>query len=132
MIVLDWGRDLKSRRVAEYTHNADLVVRPNIHCDLSPLEKNTANPLSLSLKYTPPPLHIHLQTCTYIYKHVYPPTEEIRLKIFGSPDLSVFFIDHLSDRDSEETLFEIFRNPVTTCWTWTGTHVKTCWTCWQS
>jgi len=59
-----------------------------------------------------------------------PLTEEIRFQIFGSPDLSVFLIDHLSDGDSvhsSETLFEILRNPVNTCFICAGTPVKTCW-----
>jgi len=79
-------------------------------------------------------LHIcHLYTNVCVYTHVcrchmckhilkymmYPPTEEIRLQIFGSPDpdLSVFLIDLLSDGDSvfsREFLFEIVGIPVKT------------------
>ena len=59
----------------------------------------------------------------------------IRLKIFGSPDLSVFLINLLSDRDSvysRENVLEILRIPVKTCLICTGTNVKTCWKLWQS
>ena len=45
---------------------------------------------------------------------VQPLTEEIRLKIFESPDLSVFLIDLLSHGDSvysRENLFEILGSP---------------------
>jgi len=46
-----------------------------------------------------------------------PLTEEIRLQIFGSPDLSVFLIDRLSDRDSvysSENLFGMLGTPMKT------------------
>jgi len=61
-----------------------------------------------------------------------PLTEEIRLQIFGSPDLSVFPIDLLSDLDrdsvySREILFEIWGIPVKTCLMCTGTPGKACW-----
>jgi len=36
----------------------------------------------------------------YVYKNVYLLTEEIRLKIVGSPDLLDFWADLLSDGDS--------------------------------
>jgi len=61
-----------------------------------------------------------------------PLTEEIRLQIFGSQDLSDFPIDLLSDGDSvysRENSFEISRTPVKMCLICTGTPVKkTCWT----
>jgi len=62
-------------------------------------------------------------------------TEEIRLKIFGSADSSVFLIDLLSDGDfvhSGENLFEILGTPMKTCLICMGTPVKTCWNFWQS
>jgi len=79
----------------------------------------------------------------YVYrchmcKHIlmiYPLTEEIRLQMFGSPDLSVFLIDFLSDGDSvfpRENLFEIVGIPMKTWLICTGTTVKTCWKFWQS
>jgi len=61
--------------------------------------------------------------------------EEIGLKIFGCPDLSVSLIDLLSDGDtmnSRENSFEIWGTPVNNCLIWTGTSVKTCWKFWQS
>jgi len=52
----------------------------------------------------------------YVNIHTYMPlTEEIRLKIFGSPDLSVFLIDLLTGGDSiysRENSFEMFGTPV--------------------
>jgi len=61
--------------------------------------------------------------------------EEIRLQLFGSPDLSVFLIDLLSDGDSvdsNETSFEILGTPVKTCLICTGTPVKTWSIFWES
>jgi len=66
---------------------------------------------------------------------VLPLTEEIRLKIFGFPDLPVFLIDLLSAGGSVyscEILFKILGTPVITCLICTGTPVKTCWKFWQS
>jgi len=63
--------------------------------------------------------------CTYI---VYLPlTEEIRLEIFGSPDVDDFPITLLSDGDyvySCENLFEILGTSEETCLICTGTPVK--------
>ena len=56
-------------------------------------------------------------------------------KIFGSPDLSVFLIDPLSDGDSiysRENWFGILGTPVKTYLICMGTPVKTCWKFWQS
>ena len=57
--------------------------------------------------------------CSRTYAHVCvcmnPLTEEIRFKIFGSRDLSVFLIDLLSDGDSvytRENLYENVRTPM--------------------
>ena len=60
---------------------------------------------------TPPHRHVSHHTAT-------PLTERIRLKIFASPDLSVFLINVLSDGDSvysRENLFEILGTPVKPC-----------------
>ena len=59
-----------------------------------------------------------------------PLTEEIRLTIFGSPDLPHFRVDLLCDRDSvysRENSLENLGTPVKTCLICTGTPVKTCW-----
>jgi len=59
-----------------------------------------------------------------------PLTEEIRLKIFGIPDLSVFLINLLMDGDfiySRENLFKFLVIPVKTCLICMGTTVKTRW-----
>ena len=59
-----------------------------------------------------------------------PLTEEIRLRMFGSPDLSVFLRDLVSDKDpvySRENLFENLGTPEKMCLICTGTPVKTCW-----
>jgi len=64
-----------------------------------------------------------------------PLTEEITLKIFGSPDMPVFPATLSSAGDSvfsRETLFKILGTPEKTCFTCTGTPVKTCWKFWQS
>jgi len=56
-------------------------------------------------------------------------------KVSGSPDLSNFRVDLLSDADSaylRETLFEIFGTPEKTCLICTGVPVKTCWKFWHS
>jgi len=61
--------------------------------------------------------------------------EEIRLKIFGYQDLTIFSLDLLSDGDSvytRENLYENLGTPVKTCLICTGTPVKTCWKFWQS
>jgi len=55
--------------------------------------------------------------------------------IFGSPDLSIFLIDPLSDGDSiysRENWFGILGTPVKTYLICMGTPVKTCWKFWQS
>jgi len=54
--------------------------------------------------------------------------DEIRLKIFGPRDLSVFLIDLLCDGDSvytRENLYENLGTPVKTCLICMGTPVKT-------
>jgi len=66
----------------------------------------------------------------YMAKKTYVLTEEIRLQIFGSPDLSVFLIDLLSDRDSvysSENLLKILGSPMKACMICTGPPGKTCW-----
>jgi len=53
------------------------------------------------------------------YRSRKPLTNEIRLQIFGSPDLSVFLIDLLSAGDSvysRENVLEILGTPVKTCY----------------
>jgi len=58
-----------------------------------------------------------------------PLTEEIRLKMFGSPDPSVFLIDLLSARDSvysRENLYEILGTPVKTSLIWFDMHGDCC------
>jgi len=64
-----------------------------------------------------------------------PLTEEIRLKIFGSPDLPDFGVDILSDRDSvysPENLFDILGTPEHMFLICTGTLMKICWKFWLS
>jgi len=64
-----------------------------------------------------------------------PLTGEIRLKIFGTPDMPVFPATLLSDGDSvysRENLLEIVGTPEKTCLICTGTPEKTCWKFWQS
>ena len=61
--------------------------------------------------------------------------EEIVLKIFGSPDLTVFLLDLLSAGDSvysRENLLENLGTSVKTCLICTGTPVKTRLKFWQS
>ena len=78
--------------------------------------------------------------CISIWGHVYPIyihpfTEEIRLEIFGFPDLSIFLIDHFSDGDSvysSEEFVEFLGNLVKSCLICTGTPVKICCKFWQS
>jgi len=58
-----------------------------------------------------------------------PLAEEIRLKIFGSPDLPDFVVDLLSDRDSVyslENLFDVLGTPEHKFLICTGTLVKIC------
>jgi len=67
--------------------------------------------------------------------YMYPLMAEIRLNIFGSPDLPDFWIDLLSDGDfvySPEPLFEFLGTPEKTCLICVGTPVKTSWKFWQS
>ena len=62
--------------------------------------------------------HLHMHICSYV--HMYPLTEDTRLQIFGSPDLSSFPGHSLSDGDSvysRENLFRILGTPETRCWT---------------
>ena len=71
-----------------------------------------------------------MYVCTDMYTNTQL-TEEIRLQILGSPDLSIFLMDLSSDRawdsvDSREIFFEILGTPVTFCLKYTGTAVKTC------
>jgi len=66
---------------------------------------------------------------------VFGATEEIRLKIFGSRDLSVFLTDLLNTGDSVYTrknLYANLGNSVKMCLICAGTPVKTCWKFWQS
>ena len=60
---------------------------------------------------------------------------EIRFKIFGSRDLTIFSFDLLSDGDSVYTRDNFYKNlgtPVKTCVICMGTPVRTCWKFWQS
>ena len=64
-----------------------------------------------------------------------PLKEEIRLKIFGSPDWTVFLSTLVSDRHSRlllENWFEILGTIVKTCLKVTGTPVKTCLKFWRN
>ena len=59
----------------------------------------------------------------------------IRLKSFGSPDLSLSLMNRLSDRDSvdpNENSFEMLGTPVKTCLIYKGPLVKTYRIFWQS
>ena len=83
-------------------------------------------------------LHAYTTRVVMIYEwsisHT-PLTEEIRPQIFGSPDLTVFLLDLLSDGDSVYTRENVYENcgiPVKTCLICTGTPVKTCWKIWES
>ena len=75
-------------------------------------------------------------SATYISSStLHPRTEEIRLNIFGFPDLPDFRVDLFSDGNSvssREMSYEILGTPVKTCLMCTGTPVKTCWSFWQS
>jgi len=78
-------------------------------------------------------IRIYVRICIRMY--FYPLTEELRLEIFGSPDLSIFFTDHFSDGDSiysSEEFVEFLGNPVKSCLICTGTPVKICRKLWQS
>jgi len=60
-------------------------------------------------------------------KYYIPLTEEIRLKIFGYQDLTIFSLDLLSDGDcvyTRENLYENLGTPVKTCMICTWTPVK--------
>jgi len=92
-------------------------------------------------KYTHPDMHTHYVyfhkyawICMLTYIHIWPLTKEIRLIIFGSPDLSVFLIDLLTGGDSVYSLensFEIFGTPMKTCLIFMVTTVKSRWIFWQ-
>ena len=59
-----------------------------------------------------------LSTNTMAKVSMFPLTEEIKLKIFGSRDLTTFSLDLLSDRDSvhsRENLYENVGTPLKTC-----------------
>ena len=71
---------------------------------------------------------IFYESCTSQWGVMYPLTQEITLKTFGSRDLSVFLIDLLSDGDSvysakthlkfghsRENLFDVYGYPVWKC-----------------
>ena len=63
-----------------------------------------------------------------------PLPEEVRLKIFGSPDYPVFLDSLSSDEDSvylSENLFEVLGTHEKTCLMCTGTPVNMCWKFWQ-
>ena len=71
---------------------------------------------------------MHTYTCT-------PLMDEIRLKIFRSPDYPVVLDSLLSDGDSvysTEHLFKFLGTPEKTCLKCTGTPTKTCWKFWLS
>jgi len=76
----------------------------------------------------------HLRTCMqkkFMSIRKIPPTEEIRLEIFRSPDLPDFWVDLLSDGDSVYSRKNLFDN-LGACLICTRTPVTTCWKCWQS
>jgi len=80
------------------------------------------------------PIHMYLDI-EVTQRNPYPLTEEIRLKIFGSPDLSVFLKDLLSDGDSlypRDNLFEVLGTPVETCLICMGTLMNVFCKFWQS
>jgi len=59
-------------------------------------------------------MHTYIHAYIKAYSPTYPLMEEITLKIFGSPDLSVFLIDLLSAGDSvnsRENLLQIWELP---------------------
>jgi len=83
--------------------------------------------------------HTHIRCVSYVYIHtffvhvyvnvMYELTEEIRLSIFGSRDLTICSLDFLGNGDSvyaRENLHENLGTPVETCLICTGTPVKTC------
>jgi len=90
--------------------------------------------------------HLHLNSISSTSHELYllyqsrtlsplPVTEEIRLKMFGSPDFPVVLDSLLNDGDSvysSENLLEILGTPEKTCFICTGTPVKTCWEFWHS
>ena len=62
-----------------------------------------------------------------IYTYIYRSWMRSDFKIFGSADLSNFWLDHLSDGDtvySSENLIDILRTPAKKCLICTGTPVK--------
>ena len=64
-----------------------------------------------------------------------PLTEEIRLQIFGFPELPDFQVDLLRNGDSvysRENLFEILGIPENTCLICMGTSVKSCQKFWHT
>jgi len=68
-----------------------------------------------------------LYICIFSHR-LSPLTEEIRLRIFGSPDYPVFLDIHLSDGESvytRENPFAVLGTPKKTCLICTGTPVKT-------
>ena len=80
-------------------------------------------------------IHINSEYHVRIPNTQNPLTEEIKLKIFGSPDYPVFLDSLLSYGDSvysHGTLLEILGTPEKTYLTCMGTPVKTCWKFWQS
>jgi len=77
----------------------------------------------------------HIYTCVSQYISDMPRTEEIRCKIFGSPDLTFLSLNLVSDGDSiytTEKSCEILGTPVRKFLICMGTSVKTCWKFWQS
>jgi len=78
-------------------------------------------------------------TCECVMSHVamlrIPFKEEIRLKIPGFRDLSIFPMDLLNDGDSfytRENVYENLGTSVKTCLVCMGTSVKNGWKFWQS
>jgi len=82
------------------------------------------------------PILLYISIWGHVYPiYIHPLTEEIRLEIFGFPDLSIFLIDHFSDGDSvysSEEFVEFLGNLVKFCLICTGTPVKICCKFWQS
>jgi len=67
-------------------------------------------------------LHIYI-----IYIYITPHTEEVRLKIFGSPDYTVSPYNQGTPVLLSENLFEFLGTPVKTCLKVTGIPVKNYW-----
>ena len=81
--------------------------------------------------------YLYIQIYTTLYVHIIciyitPHTEEIRVKIFGSPDYTVSPYNQGTPVFFRENLFKFLGTPVKTCLKVTGTPVKTGLKFWQS